>query len=236
MTGGGLDLDEKDDSAFGVPREGWRADDSSSRFVQFSFNPKWFDIDLPNTTLYRAEAEEILRCRLGFFYVTDRPQFEHPAEKAAEFEPVRRIYLYGDERTAAEDMAFVWFQVWKFPVDWRFFVTAAAFYEGTEWEKDWPLDVEIILPAVTVRELDCPELESIIAEIEASERARADFDAPRDAKDSDGQPIPLDGLQLEPTAFEVEAIKKAQAAILQEDEDEICLETDDVGEDDNATG
>ncbi len=147
MHGGGLGLDETDESAFDLPLEGWRGDDSSIRFIQFSFNPKYFDIDLPNTTLYRAEAEEILRSRLGFFYVTDRPQFEHPEEKATEFEPVRRIYLYGDERTAAEDMAFVWFQVWKFPVDWRFFLTAAAFYEDSQWETDWPLDVNTIVQA-----------------------------------------------------------------------------------------
>ncbi len=214
MTGGGLDLDEKNDSACGVPREGWRADDSSSRLVQFSFNPKWFDIDLPNTTLYRAEAEEIQRYRLGFFYVTDRPQFEHPAEKAAEFEPLRRIYLYGDERTAAEDMAFIWFQVWKFPVDWRFFVTAAAFYEGTEWEKDWLLDVETTVPAATVRETV--------------------LDALKDSKDPEGEPIPLDWPESVVRVFERD-IEMARAALIREDKeafpDETYLEVGDVEED-----
>ena len=38
-------------------------------------------------------------------------------------------------RSAAEEMAFVLFSVWKFPVDWRFYVTAAAFHEATNWEK-----------------------------------------------------------------------------------------------------
>lgn len=124
----------------------WREDDSN-RFVQFSFNPKYFDIDLPNTTLWPAEAAEILERRLGFFYVKDRRQFEHPAENVPDFNPLRRVYVYGDERTAAEDMAFVWFDVWKFPVDWRFYVKASAFHEDTDWEDDHPLDVDTVVPA-----------------------------------------------------------------------------------------
>ena len=78
--------------------------------------------------------------RPGFFYVKDRPAFAHPKENVPRFNPVRKAYVYGDERTASEDMAFVWFQIWRFPVDWRFFVTAAAFHESTNWEREWPLD------------------------------------------------------------------------------------------------
>ena len=73
-------------------------------------------------------------------FVTDRRQFEHPAEQADEFHPVRKIYIHGDERSAAEDMAYVWFNVWKFPVDWRLYVTAAAFHEDTDWENGHPID------------------------------------------------------------------------------------------------
>ena len=123
-----------------VPDTYWRDDDSSCRFIQFIFNPRYFDVDIPNTTLYRPEAEKILLRRLGFFYVKDRPAFTHPKENVVRFNPVRKAYLYGDERIASEDMAFVWFQVWRFPVDWRFFVTAAAFHESTNWEREWPLD------------------------------------------------------------------------------------------------
>ncbi len=146
---GGLDYADPFDVLVGdVPDQpsddGYEADESN-RFIQFSFNPRYFDVDLPNTTLYQPEAAEILACRPGFFYVKDRRQFEHPAEGVAEFNPVRRIYVYGDDRTAAEDMAFIWFDVWKFPVDWRFFVTAAAFHEDTEWESDWPLDVDSVM-------------------------------------------------------------------------------------------
>jgi hypothetical protein len=135
---GATGLDET--VAIDLPNEGWRGDDSQLRFVQFSFNPRYFDLDMPNTTLYRAEAEIILRRRPGFFYVTERRQFEHPAERADRFNPLRKVYVPGDERSAAEDMAFIWFHVWKFPVDWRFFVTAAAFHERTNWEKGFPIE------------------------------------------------------------------------------------------------
>jgi hypothetical protein len=146
---GGLDHADPFDVSVGgppgQPSEDGYEPDKSHRFIQFSFNPRYFDIDLPNTTLYQPEAAEILACRPGFFYVKDRRQFEHPAEDVPEFDPVRRVYVYGDDRTAAEDMAFIWFAVWKFPVDWRFFVTAAAFHEDTEWESDWPLDVNSVV-------------------------------------------------------------------------------------------
>lgn len=146
---GGLDCGDPFDVLVGEfpgqpPEDGYEPD-NSHRFIQFSFNPCYFDIDLPNTTLYRPEAAEILACRPGFFYVKNRRQFEHPAEQVPEFAPVRRVYVYGDDRAAAEDMAFIWFDVWKFPVDWRFFVTAAAFHEDTEWESDWPLDVDSVV-------------------------------------------------------------------------------------------
>lgn len=56
------------------------------------------------------------------------------------FNPLRKVYAYGDERSAAEDMAYVWFNVRKFPVDWRFYVTAGAFDEKSNWEKGFPID------------------------------------------------------------------------------------------------
>ncbi len=58
-----------------LPDEGWRQDDSQNRFIQFSFERIWFCMDMPVATLYRPEAEQILRSRLGFFYLRDRPQF-----------------------------------------------------------------------------------------------------------------------------------------------------------------
>jgi hypothetical protein len=123
-----------------LPIEGWRGDDSNSRFIQFSFNARYFDMDIPNTTLYRAEAEVILRDRPGFFYLLDHREFEFPEENAEHFNPLRKAFVYGDDRLAAEDMAYVWFHVWKFPVDWRFYVTAAAFVQKTTWEQGFPIE------------------------------------------------------------------------------------------------
>ena len=42
--------------------------------------------------------------------------------------------MYGDEESAADDMAFVLFQVWKFPVNSKLFVTAASFNGKHHWE------------------------------------------------------------------------------------------------------
>jgi len=73
-------------------------------------------------------------------YVKDRRQFEHPAENVDRFNPLRKVFVYGDERCAADEMAYVFFNVWKFPVDWRFYVTSAAFCGKTYWEKGFPIE------------------------------------------------------------------------------------------------
>ena len=127
--------------AIDLPDEGWRGDESQLRFIQFKFNEKTIDMDIPNTTLYRAEADIILRRRLGFFYLKDS-QIEHrdKPDVVERFNPLRKLFIFGDERSAAEDMAYVWFNVWKFPVDWRFYMTAAAFQEKTNWEKGFPIE------------------------------------------------------------------------------------------------
>jgi len=124
-----------------LPDEGWKEDDSQRRFIQFSFNEHWFCMDMPLTTLYRIEAEKILESRNGFFYVRDRPQFELNGDDVDTFEPFRKIYVYGDEDSAAEDMAFIFFQVWRFPIDWCFYVNADAFGDKkANWENSTPLE------------------------------------------------------------------------------------------------
>ncbi len=124
-----------------LPEKGWRGDDSQLRFIQFRFNERSFDLDIPNTTLYRAEAEVILRQRLGFFHAVERLDLEHPANRdiTKRFNPLRKMYVNRDESSAAEDMAFVWFSVWRFPVNWTFFVTAASFHAGHRFEQGRPL-------------------------------------------------------------------------------------------------
>jgi hypothetical protein len=94
---------------------------------------------MPRQTLFRAEAEQILRRRRGFFYLRDRPEFTLHGEDIDGYDPFRKIYIYRDEESAAEDMAFIFFQIWKFPVDWRFYVTAAAFGQQTDWERGTPI-------------------------------------------------------------------------------------------------
>ncbi len=124
-----------------LPEEGWREDNSQSRFIQFSFEEKWFCIDMPIQTLFQPEAEQILRSLKGFFYLRDRPEFTLFEEDVEGYDPFRKIYVYGDEQTAAEDMAFIFFQVWKFPVDWRFYVKADAFGDKkTNWEWGTPIE------------------------------------------------------------------------------------------------
>jgi len=123
-----------------LPEEGWRNDDSAPRFVQFRFNARYFDLDIPNTTLDPMEAKDILLNRSGFFFVKDCRQFEYPKERVDTFNPLRKVYLPGDERSAAEDMAYVWFTVWKYPVDWRFYVTANAFKVLVSWERGFPIE------------------------------------------------------------------------------------------------
>jgi hypothetical protein len=57
----------------------------------------------------------------------ERPAFkvsvtsEHQVEMC---DPFCKVYLHGDERSAAEDTAYIFFALWHFPVDWRFYFTA----------------------------------------------------------------------------------------------------------------
>lgn len=132
-------FDTPDDADPGLPADGWRADDSAERFIQFSIENKWFCMDLPRQALDRAEAGEILRYRKGFFYLADRAEFTLHEEAVEGYEPFRKVYVYGDENSAAEDMAFIFFQVWKFPVDSRFYVTAASFDGKHHWERGVPI-------------------------------------------------------------------------------------------------
>ena len=113
---------------------------SQSRFVQYSFERDWFCADLPVQTLHQPEAAQIIRDRLGFFYLQDRPEFTLFEEDVDGYDPFRKVYIYGDERSAAADLAFIYFGVWKFPVDWQFYVRAAAFSGKHAWEQDHPIE------------------------------------------------------------------------------------------------
>ena len=95
-------------------------------------------------TAFRA----IQRDRSGFFYLRDVPRWTLLKEDVAGHNPFRKVYLYGDERSAAEDIAYIFFDLWKFPVDWQFFVYAALFPNakvngaGTVWEQGVPVQYQ----------------------------------------------------------------------------------------------
>ncbi len=122
-----------------VADDAWRRDETQSRFVQFCFEQKWFCLDLPLQTLYQAEAAKILRDRLGFFYLRNRPEYTLYEEDVDGYDPFRKIYLYGDEPDSATDMASIFFSVWQFPVDSRLYVNSAAFGKDFTWERDMPI-------------------------------------------------------------------------------------------------
>lgn len=111
------------------------------RFVQFAFEETLFYMDLPRTTLEQAEAERLLRDRPGFFRMADRPRFPFYRRRTVDaFNPVCKAYLPGDLESAAGDLACVVFDLWNFPVDWRFYVTAGAFDGTARFESDSPLE------------------------------------------------------------------------------------------------
>ena len=111
------------------------------RFVQFAFDGKLFYMDLPKTTLERPEAERLLRDRSGFFYMASQPRFPYYSKVyVGRFDPVCKVYLFDDQETAAEDMTYVFFDLWRFPVDWQFYMTAGAFDGTARFETDSPLE------------------------------------------------------------------------------------------------
>ncbi len=125
-----------------LPPEGWRGVDSPPRYIQLAFGRASFYLDLPKTTLFPNEAEIILQQRTGFSWARNRPDLRYVRsnwEDVVSWDPLQKVYLYRDEDSAAEDMAFVLFQVWKFPVDSPWYVKAASFHSGHQFEWGKPL-------------------------------------------------------------------------------------------------
>ena len=88
-------------------------DKEVDRFVQFCFQEDWFAVDLPNTGILPAEAERVLRERRGFYREAERPDagVTTDVSELVEFDPIGKKYIYGDEREAAEDAAYLLFDV-----------------------------------------------------------------------------------------------------------------------------
>jgi hypothetical protein len=107
------------------------------RYVQFAFSKDCFYLDLSNRTLLPHEAELILREGSDFYWARNRPDLPLVRKNwkdIVKWDPVQKVYLYGDEQPAAEDLAFIIFQVWKFPVDWPWCITAGAFHTDHRFE------------------------------------------------------------------------------------------------------
>lgn len=115
-------------------------EDSSGDFVaQFLFVRDYFAIDLPNTLIDRDQAEIILRSRPGFFRLVDRPQYckLHEPEHLVAYDPLERVYLYGDQEAAAEDAEFLFFDLWKSPPDERYHGVAFTRDGSVIWKDFW---------------------------------------------------------------------------------------------------
>jgi hypothetical protein len=114
---------------------------TSPRMVQFRFDGKWFAIDIPSTNLCPDEAERILKERRGFYREAEHPEVgvTTNVNDLVRFDPIGKKYIYGDEREAAQDAAYVFYDVWGLTPDTEMLVTAAAF-NGPSWEKDVPLE------------------------------------------------------------------------------------------------
>ena len=108
-----------------------------ARYIQFAFMRDCFYLELPNNTVFPHEAGQIFRHRLGFYWAKNRPDLRWVRANWKDmltWEPLQKIYLYRDEESAAEDMAFILFQIWHFPVDMPLFIKAASFHTRHRFE------------------------------------------------------------------------------------------------------
>jgi hypothetical protein len=111
-------------------------DDTFSYYVQFSFDEDDFRIDLPEETLHPEDAQRLLAERQGFFWLRDT-NGESPHVR--DFNPLQKLYAYGQERLAAADVLFILLDVWRVPVDFCWYVKAAPFQGGGYWEYGEPM-------------------------------------------------------------------------------------------------
>ena len=133
LANGGPESDEDDAN----PSSPDWSPEKPFRYVQFAFGQDSFYVDLSLGTLLPHEAEAILQQRGGFYWAKDRQDLiwvRKNWKDVVKWNPLQKVYLYRDELSAAEDLAFIIFNVWKFSVDWPWFVTAASFHSGQSFE------------------------------------------------------------------------------------------------------
>jgi hypothetical protein len=98
-------------------------------------------MDLPESVLHGPGiAGGFWRKEPDFYFGEKRRREAHPDLSANELNPLRTAYQPGDEQIAAENLAYLFFDLWNLPVDVRFYVKAGTFDGRKTWE-DWhPVD------------------------------------------------------------------------------------------------
>ena len=104
--------------------------------VQLCFHEDWFAIDIPNTSIAPGEAEQLLAVRQGFYREAEKPDANvSDVDQIVQFDPVGRRYAYGQEDEAAEDAAWVFFDLWGLDPGQPIYVSASAFKTEHRWER-----------------------------------------------------------------------------------------------------
>jgi hypothetical protein len=104
-----------------------------------------FCVDLPNNTIFEPEVARLMRERSGFFFLRNRRSpwmsFESWQKAVREWNPLGKEYLNADTRSAAEDMAYIVFELWRFPLDWQLYYRSCSFgSRRRKWAKDGPVN------------------------------------------------------------------------------------------------
>ncbi len=111
-----------------------------NRYVQFGFEGDRFLMDLPLGTLFEDEADEISAERIGFSWARQNENSAISEKHIEDFDPLQKFYRYGEERTAAEDAAFIFFEVWGVPANSRLYVSASSCHTFHSWERGEPIE------------------------------------------------------------------------------------------------
>jgi hypothetical protein len=108
------------------------------RWVQFAFMADYFYMDQPDTALTVAEAHRLIAERPGFAFVLSDPA-KGVAEYESTFDPVQRSYSYAELRAAAEDSAYIFFDLYGLSVETWLKVKAASFDGKRQWERGFSI-------------------------------------------------------------------------------------------------
>ncbi len=111
-----------------------------NRYVQFGFEEDRFLMDLPLGTLFKGEADEITARRSGFSWARFNGNSAVSEKDIEDFDPLQKFYGYGEESAAAEDAAFIFFEVWGLPANSRLYVSASSCHTRHSWERGEPFE------------------------------------------------------------------------------------------------